>query len=166
VRKIAKFCAVSAITLGLAGVLVTGTAYAATSGTARPVATASSGVSPDGVINDSCGPDIDPSTAAHSDVTVSPVLPLPGGGNVALRAGWDSHLQQMVFWTRVQNAAIGDLMHLDWSDDAHQTWHVCENSVATPDTFTPAVNQWGSRYFRACDYDSGTWTCTGWYRNS
>ncbi|AEW98248.1 hypothetical protein [Streptantibioticus cattleyicolor] len=142
--------AAAAAVLGLGMAVLPSAAHAAT-------ATAS----PDGVINHSCGLNANP----HQDFLSPPVTEHSvrvGSAVVELRAGTTP--AQVLERARIRQAAVGDTVWLDWSDNGRRDWHVCgPNRVASGhDALTRANNPVSGRSMRACGHHAGVTRCTVW----
>src|ERR1700730_8201253 len=129
-------CLVVAVAISATGMLITPTSAGAD------------------VINQSCGPNINPQndTTAPSPVSVQ-LVPISNGSTLDLRIGWDPSYLRWVFWARISGNV--DEYGMDWSDDSGNSWHWCPWPAGP--NYTLAVDQWGSRVFRAAAKVNGTW---------
>ncbi|MBB3724692.1 hypothetical protein [Nonomuraea dietziae] len=70
---------------------------------------------------------------------------------------------ERIYWVWGSNLKPGDVVTLDWSDDNRRTWRYCHRTIASgkSSVTTPAINNWGSRWFRTCFKLKvwGYWSC-------
>ncbi|MEU1567827.1 hypothetical protein ABZ504_47185 [Streptomyces mirabilis] len=142
--------------VAVAAALGLGTAFLPTAAHA-----ATGTVTPNAVINHSCGLNV----SAHQGYISPPVTERSvhiGSAVVELRAG--ATPAQVLEWARIRGAKVGDTVWMDWSDDGRHNWHVCgPNRVRTGhDALTRANNPVRGRSMRACGHHAGVTKCTSW----